>query len=87
MDSPYIGAYMKNLNDLNPKTIGIIEKIEATGNIDLTLRLAHLGFLPKEEVVVIKKTPMTGDALLVSIRGANIALTHSEASTIILMEN
>jgi Fe2+ transport system protein FeoA len=46
----------------------------------------HLGFLPNEKITVIKKTPITSDALLINVRGCQIALTKHEASVITIKE-
>lgn len=59
-----------------------IKSINTDHDNDLAIRLIHLGFLENESISVIRKTPFTGDALLVSIRGAHIALTKKEADII-----
>ncbi len=59
-----------------------IESIDLISQDSLGIRLLHLGFHINEEIIVLKKTPLTHDALLVAVRGTQIALTKAEASLI-----
>jgi Fe2+ transport system protein FeoA len=73
---------MKNLNQLRTGQEACIHSINSEDDPSLAIRLAHLGFLENGTITVLKKTPFTGDALLVSIRGTQIALTKKEAAII-----
>ena len=75
---------MKNLNKLRVGELASIQLIKTDKDENLAIRLAHLGFLENESITVLKKTPFTGDALLISIRGAQIALTKREANIILV---
>lgn len=73
---------MINLNQLKKGQSAAIHSIDMKHDQDLAIRLHHLGFLENEPIEVLKKTPLTGDALLISIRGTQIALTKKEAHVI-----
>lgn len=64
----------------------IIDHINYQLNLDLGIRLNHLGFLEAEKIKVLSKTPFTGDSLLIEIRGTQMALTKSEAELIKIRE-
>jgi Fe2+ transport system protein FeoA len=64
----------------------IIDHINYHLNLELGIRLNHLGFLESEKIKVLSKTPFTGDSLLVEIRGSQMALTKSEAELINIKE-
>ncbi len=66
--------------------IYLIDKIDTESNPELGIRLMHLGFLPNEKISVLKKTPITSDALLINVRGCQIALTKNEANIITIKE-
>ena len=70
-----------SLNKLGIGKTALIKSIDMS-DLDLAIRLSHLGFLENEPILVIRKTPFTGDALLISVRGTQIALTKKEASLI-----
>lgn len=55
-------------------------------NQDLGIRLMHLGFLPNEKISIVNQTPISHDAILVNIKGSQIALTKSEAKLIQVKE-
>ncbi len=59
-----------------------IKKIDLDENLDLGLRLLHLGFIEGSEIIIDKKSPLKANCLLVEIRGAKIALTKDEARMI-----
>lgn len=64
----------------------IIESVDTSYNEELGIRLMHLGFLANETITVINKTPISHDAILVAIKGAQIALTKTEAAHIKIKE-
>lgn len=72
----------KNLNQLKIGQTAHIQSIQMESDDGLGIRLNHLGFLVNESITVLKKTPLTGDALLISIRGTQIALTKKEAGIV-----
>lgn len=63
-----------------------INSIDIDSNEELGIRLMHLGFLENEPISVVNKTPISHDALLVNIKGTQIALTKYEASLILIRE-
>lgn len=73
---------MTKLKDLKLGQTAFIKTINLNTDEELAIRLLHLGFLENEKIVVLKRTPFTGDALLISIRGTQIALTKREAELI-----
>lgn len=73
---------MMTLNFALLNTEYTIESLQDQSDLDLTIRLRHLGFLENEKVKVLSKTPITGDSILSEIRGSQIALTKFEASHI-----
>lgn len=73
----------------NQATIGrtyFIDHLNFHQDEDLAIRLSHLGFLENQSFKVIRKTPFTGDCLLIEIRGTQMALTKFEADLINLRE-
>jgi Fe2+ transport system protein FeoA len=64
----------------------IVDHINYHLNLDLGIRLNHLGFLESERIRVLSKTPFTGDSLLIEIRGTQMALTKAEAELINIKE-
>ena len=72
----------QKLSQLNIGETANVYKINMNKDEELAIRLIHLGFLENEEVSIIKKTPFTSDALLIAIRGCQIALTKKEADLI-----
>ncbi len=77
---------MINLNKAVVKTHYKIDSINESVNLELAIRLRHLGFLENEALKVLSKTPFTGDSLLIEIRGSQIALTKNEAAIVNLKE-
>lgn len=64
----------------------IITDIGLNENLELGLRLMHLGFLVNEEITVLNKTPLTSDVVLLKIRGTQMALTKDESNLIRVRE-
>jgi len=62
----------------------IIHKVLIEHDELLSTRLMHLGFIEKSPLIVINKTPLTSDALLVQIKGTQIALTKQESELILI---
>jgi Fe2+ transport system protein FeoA len=77
---------MLSINQAQVAKDYIIDHINYQLNLDLGIRLNHLGFMEAEKIKVLSKTPLTGDSLLIEIRGAQMALTKSEAELIKIRE-
>jgi Fe2+ transport system protein FeoA len=64
----------------------LIDSIDISENEDLCIRLMHLGFMVNEPIIVVNKTPILNDVILVNVKGSEIALTKSEAGYIKIRE-
>ena len=76
-----------NLSEAKKGKVLIIESINFSLDEDLGIRLMHLGFLTNEHISIVNQTPISHDAILVNIKGSQIALTKSEAKLINVKEN
>ena len=73
-----------NLADLNPGQSGIIHSLDDSD--PFLSRLAELGFVPGEQVSVLRKAPL-GDPLELLIRGYRLSLRRSEAKRVALEDD
>ncbi|MFW2331948.1 MAG: FeoA family protein [Nitrospinota bacterium] len=73
-----------NLSDLKPGDRGVIVEINTKSSYKL--RLASMGILLGEEVLVLKIAPL-GDPISIKIKGYELALRKREASCIKIESN
>ena len=77
-DSP-IAPVSLNLAQLTAGESALIREMPSTG--PAFLRLREMGMLPGTKVKLVRKAPM-GDPLEISVRGYNLSLRGTEASSI-----
>lgn len=76
----------RTLAELAPGEAGMVTQIDQAAD-PRCLRLAEMGFLAGERVMVEHESPISGDPIAVWIRGGIVALRREEARKIILLES